>query len=51
MPKKREGEMKMILAVLIVKATISMCERNDKVRVYKNENGNRQEQPAEVNTR
>lgn len=41
MPKKMEGEMKMILAVLIVKAIISMCERNEKVRVDKSDNGSR----------
>ncbi len=47
MPKKMEGEMKMILAVLIVKAIISMFEKNEKVRVNKNDNGGRPDYPAE----
>jgi energy-converting hydrogenase Eha subunit H len=51
MPDKNAVEMKMILVVLIVRAIISMVEKNKEVTDAKNESRNRVIHPAEFEIR
>jgi hypothetical protein len=50
-PIKREVEMKMILAVLVVRAIIGMFEKNKNVTGNKNESRNKIIHPAEFEIR
>jgi hypothetical protein len=49
--KKTENKMKMILVVLVVRAIISMVEKNKNVTDNKNESRNRIIHPAEFQVR
>ena len=51
MPKKSEGKMKMILAVLVVRAIINMFEKNKNVTDNKNESRNKIIHAAEFENR
>ena len=50
-PIKKEDEMKMILVVLVVRAVISMVEKNKNVTEEKNESRNKIIHPAEFEIR
>ena len=50
-PKKKEGEMKMILAVLVARAIIGMVEKNKNVTKDENESRNKIIYPAEFEIR
>jgi hypothetical protein len=50
-PIKKEGTMKMILVVLLVRGIISMVEKNKNVTNNKNESRNRIIHPAEFEIR
>jgi energy-converting hydrogenase Eha subunit H len=49
--KKTEGEMKMILLVLVVRAIISMVEKNKNITEEKNESRKKIIHPAEFEIR
>jgi hypothetical protein len=51
MPVKKEADMKMIIAVLVARAIISMFEKNKKAPVEKKENRMRVIHPAEFEIR
>jgi hypothetical protein len=50
-PMKKEGTMKMILIVLLVRGIISMVEKNKNVTDNKNESRNKIIHPAEFQVR
>ena len=50
-PKKTEGEMKMIIAVLAVRAIINMIEKNKSVTEEKNESRKKIIHPTEFEIR
>jgi energy-converting hydrogenase Eha subunit H len=51
MPRKKEVDMKMIIAVLVVRAIISMFEKEKKVNTENNDNRIRVIHPAEFEIR
>jgi energy-converting hydrogenase Eha subunit H len=51
MPDKKEVKMKMILVVLVVRAIISMFEKNKKAGVEKNDSRKKIIHPAEFEIR